>query len=212
MSKIDFVGRSTSIMHIGRFRLGMRTFKTALSVVLCVLLFHVLGRDNPLIATIAAVVSLRQDMTSTVSIGKERILGNTVGSVAAMIYLLVQHFFPQTLFLQLVLLPILVALVVILQDGIDNNSGIITGIATFILISLSTPQGESVIVALDRILDTFIGVGVAIFLNTVIKPPKMEEQREIENDLAKLKEQEQDLQDTLTQVHEKIKAKEKDEK
>lgn len=199
-------------MHIGRFRLGMRTFKTALSVVLCVLLFHVLGRDNPLIATIAAVVSLRQDMTSTVSIGKERILGNTVGSVAAMSYLLVQHFFLQTLFLQLVLLPILVALVVIFQDGIDNNSGIITGIATFILISLSTPQGESVIVALDRILDTFIGVGVAIFLNTVIKPPKMEEQREIENDLAKLKEQEQDLQDTLTQVHEKIKAKEKDEK
>jgi len=212
LSKIDFVGRSTSIMHIGRFRLGMRTFKTALSVVLCVLLFHVLGRDNPLIATIAAVVSLRQDMTSTVSIGKERILGNTVGSVAAMSYLLVQHFFLQTLFLQLVLLPILVALVVIFQDGIDNNSGIITGIATFILISLSTPQGESVIVALDRILDTFIGVGVAIFLNTVIKPPKMEEQREIENDLAKLKEQEQDLQDTLTQVHEKIKAKEKDEK
>ncbi len=89
-------------MHIGigRFRLGMRTFKTALSVVVCVLLFHVLGRDNPLIATIAAVVSLRQDMTSTVSIGKERILGNTVGSVAAMIYLVVQHFFPHTLFLQ----------------------------------------------------------------------------------------------------------------
>ncbi|MDN6258079.1 MAG: aromatic acid exporter family protein, partial [Tetragenococcus halophilus] len=126
-------------MHIGigRFRLGMRTFKTALSVVVCVLLFHVLDRDNPLIATIAAVVSLRQDMTSTVSIGKERILGNTVGSVAAMVYLVVQHFFPHTLFLQLVLLPILVAIVVIFQDGIGNNSGIITGIATFILITLS---------------------------------------------------------------------------
>jgi len=190
----------------------MRTFKTALSVVICVLLFHVLGRDNPLIATITAIVSLRQDMTSTVSIGKERILGNTVGSLAAMIYLVVQHFLPQTLLLQLTLLPTLVALVVIFQDGIDNNSGIITGIATFILITLSTPQGESVIVALDRIVDTFIGVGVAIFLNTVLKPPKMEEQREIENDLTKLKEQEQGLQDSLDEVHQKIKDKEKDEK
>lgn len=199
-------------MHIGRFRLGMRTFKTALSVVVCVLLFHVLGRDNPLIATITAVVSLRQDMTSTVSIGKERILGNTVGSIAAMIYLLVQHFLPQTLFLQLTLLPILVALVVIFQDGIDNNSGIITGIATFILITLSTPEGESVIVALDRIVDTFIGVGVAIFLNTILKPPKVEEQREIENDLTKLKEQEHDLQGSLDKVHQKIKDKEKDDK
>lgn len=194
-------------MHIGRFRLGMRTFKTALSVVICVLLFNIFGRDNPLIATITAVVSLRQDMTSTVSIGKERILGNTVGSIAAMIYLIVQHFVPYTMLLQLVLLPILVAVVVIFQDGIDNNSGIITGIATFILITLSTPQGESVIVALDRIVDTFIGVGVAIFLNTAIKPPETEEQREIENDLTKLKEQEQELQDELSQVHEKIKNK-----
>lgn len=209
-----FIGRSTNTTHIGigRFRLGMRTFKTALSVVVCVLLFHVLGRDNPLIATIAAVVSLRQDMTSTVSIGKERILGNTVGSVAAMIYLVVQHFFPHTLFLQLVLLPILVAIVVIFQDGIGNNSGIITGIATFILITLSTPQGESVIVALDRIVDTFIGVGVAIFLNIVIKPPETEEQREIENDLTKLKEQEQELQDELSQIHDRIKNEEKKDK
>lgn len=196
-------------MHIGRFRLGMRTFKTALSVVLCILLFHLLGRDNPLIATIAAVFSLRQDMTTTVTSGKERILGNTVGSVAAMIYLLVQHVFPQTLFLQLILLPILVASVIIFQDGINNNSGIITGIATLILITLSTPQGESVIVALDRIVDTFIGTGIAIFLNTVLRPPEVEEQREIENDLAKLKEQEQDLQSSLTKVHERIKTKEK---
>lgn len=199
-------------MHVGRFRLGMRTFKTALSVVLCVLLFHVLGRDNPLIATITAVVSLRQDMTSTVSIGKERILGNTVGSIAAMIYLLVQHFLPQTLFLQLILLPVLVALVIIFLDGIDNNSGIITGIATFILITLSTPQGESVIVALDRIVDTFIGVGVAIFLNTILRPPEIEKEKEIESDLTELKGKEQDLQETLAKVHEKIKDKEKDEK
>lgn len=199
-------------MHVGRFRLGMRTFKTALSVVLCVLLFHVLGRDNPLIATITAVVSLRQDMTSTVSIGKERILGNTVGSIAAMIYLLVQHFLPQTLFLQLILLPVLVALVIIFLDGIDNNSGIITGIATFILITLSAPQGESVIVALDRIVDTFIGVGVAIFLNTILRPPEIEKEKEIESDLTELKGKEQDLQETLAKVHEKIKYKEKDEK
>ncbi|MDN6265759.1 MAG: FUSC family protein, partial [Tetragenococcus halophilus] len=93
-----------------------------------------------------------------------------------------------------------------------NNSGIITGIATFILITLSTPQGESVIVALDRIVDTFIGVGVAIFLNIVIKPPETEEQREIENDLTKLKEQEQELQDELSQIHDRIKNEEKKDK
>lgn len=198
-------------MQIGRFRLGMRTFKTFLSVVLCILLFHILGRDNPLIATISAVFALRQDMTTTVNSGKERILGNTVGSVAAMVYLFARSVIPQTLFLQLVLLPILVACVIIFQDGIGNNTGIITGIATLILITLTTPQGDSIIVALDRIIDTFIGTGVAIFLNSILRPPNVEEQREIENDLSDLKEKEQDLQDSLAKVHKKIQDKEKDE-
>ncbi|GMA47001.1 FUSC family protein [Tetragenococcus muriaticus] len=198
-------------MQIGRFRLGMRTFKTSLSVVLCILLFHILGRDNPLIATISAIFALRQDMTTTVNSGKERILGNTVGSVAAMVYLFARSVIPQTLFLQLVLLPILVACVIIFQDGIGNNTGIITGIATLILITLTTPQGDSIIVALDRIIDTFIGTGVAIFLNSILRPPNVEKQREIENDLSDLKEKEQDLQDSLAKVHKKIQDKEKDE-
>ncbi|OUK39100.1 hypothetical protein BU183_05660, partial [Enterococcus faecium] len=42
-------------MQFGRFRLGMRTIKSAL-----------------------AVFSLRQDLTTTVSFGKSRIIGNTL--------------------------------------------------------------------------------------------------------------------------------------
>lgn len=66
-------------MHLGRFRIGMRTLKTAIAVMICILLFHFTDRGEPLIAALAAVFSLRQDLTTTVSFGKSRILGNSLG-------------------------------------------------------------------------------------------------------------------------------------
>ena len=68
--------------------------------------------------------------------------------------------------------PALVAFIIVLSDGINNNSGIISGIATMLLITLSVPQGESFIFALDRVLDTFIGTLIAIFINFVLRPPE----------------------------------------
>lgn len=48
-------------MKIGNYRIGMRTFKTGLSVMLCLLLFHFLDREPPMIAALSAVFGLRED-------------------------------------------------------------------------------------------------------------------------------------------------------
>ena len=61
-------------MQFGRFRLGMRTIKSALAVFLCILFFHLTQRGIPMIAALSAVFSLRQDLTTTVSFGKSRII------------------------------------------------------------------------------------------------------------------------------------------
>lgn len=73
-------------MQFGRFRLGMRTIKSALAVFLCILFFHLTQRGIPMIAALSAVFSLRQDLTTTVSFGKSRIIGNTLGGTLAIIY------------------------------------------------------------------------------------------------------------------------------
>lgn len=75
-------------MYFGRFRIGMRTMKTALSVMICILLFRFLDRGQPLIAALSAVFSLRQDLTTTVSFGRSRVLGNTIGGIMAIIFFL----------------------------------------------------------------------------------------------------------------------------
>ena len=191
-------------MQFGRFRLGMRTIKTAIAVMLCILLFRFLNRGQPLIAALSAVFSLRQDLTTTLSFGKSRVLGNSIGGATAIIYFFMKQYFNNDFLIELLVLPALVAFIIVLSDGINNNSGIISGIATMLLITLSVPQGESFIFALDRVLDTFIGTLIAIFINFVLRPPEKEKQAEIKEDLVVLKERETELKTMLEDVQEEI--------
>lgn len=192
-------------MHLGRFRIGMRTMKTALAVMICILLFQITNRREPLIAALAAVFSLRQDLTTTVSFGRSRILGNSMGGLFAIFYFFVKQFVHQDFLLELLLLPLLVALIIIISDGINNNAGIVSAIATMLLITLSVTRSESIFFALQRVVDTFIGTFVAIAINFIILPPEKEKESEIKEDLVILKQKEAKLKEMLQQVQTQIK-------
>ncbi|MDA9470115.1 FUSC family protein [Enterococcus sp. 5H] len=190
-------------MEIGPFRLGMRTLKTALAVMLCIVLFKVLDRGAPMIAALAAVFSLRQDLTTSVSFGKSRILGNTLGGGLAIVYILTKDLFSNDFLVELFLMPLLVIIVIVLSDGMNNNSGIISAIATLLLIALSVPQGESFSFALSRVIDTFIGTFIGIGLNFFFRPKPQEEERAIDEDLAELDKKEKELQALRLKIQQK---------
>lgn len=192
-------------MEFGRFRLGMRTIKSALAVFLCILFFHVTDRGLPMIAALSAVFSLRQDLTTTVSFGRSRIIGNSIGGFLGIIYFLVKNYFHNDFLVELFLLPVLVVIVIVVSDGINNNSGIISAIATLLLIALSVPQGESSLYAIQRVLDTFIGTFIAIGINFFLRPPETEKKEELVEDLVELQKKEAWLRENLAEVEEQIK-------
>ncbi|VTX55103.1 Uncharacterised protein [Enterococcus hirae] len=192
-------------MEFGRFRLGMRTIKSALAVFLCILFFHVTDRGLPMIAALSAVFSLRQDLTTTVSFGRSRIIGNSIGGFLGIIYFLVKNYFHNDFLVELFLLPVLVVIVIVVSDGINNNSGIISAIATLLLIALSVPQGESSLYAIQRVLDTFIGTFIAIGINFFLRPPETEKKEELVEDLVELQKKESLLRENLAEVEEQIK-------
>lgn len=192
-------------MEFGRFRLGMRTIKSALAVFLCILFFHVTDRGLPMIAALSAVFSLRQDLTTTVSFGRSRIIGNSIGGFLGIIYFLVKNYFHNDFLVELFLLPVLVVIVIVVSDGINNNSGIISAIATLLLIALSVPQGESSLYAIQRVLDTFIGTFIAIGINFFLRPPETEKKEDLVEDLVELQKKEALLRENLAEVEEQIK-------
>ncbi|MBL1230343.1 FUSC family protein [Enterococcus sp. BWB1-3] len=198
-------------MVIGPFRLGMRTMKSALAVMICILLFKIFDRGGPMIAALSAVFSLRQDLTSSLAFGKSRVIGNSIGGMLALLYFFVLKYFSNDFMVELFFLPFLVIIVIVLSDGIGNNPGIISAIATLLMIALSVPQGESVYYAFERVLDTFIGTFVAISINFLIRSKPIEKQRQIDEDLLELEKKEKELEKLRKKINKRIDEKKETE-
>jgi flotillin len=109
-------------MQFGRFRLGMRTMKSALAVFLCILIFHLFDRGIPMIAALSAVFSLRQDLTTTFSFGRSRIIGNLLGGGLGIFYFFVKSYFHNDFLVELIVLPLLVIIVIVLSSKLDVST------------------------------------------------------------------------------------------
>lgn len=189
-------------MKIGQFhfRLGLRTVKTALSVAVCLLFYHFTHFGSPMVTAIAAVFALRENISSTYSFGKSRIIGNTLGGVAALTYFALESYASNTFLLQLIGIPLLIILIIVFSDGINNNTGIIGSIATFLIIALSGPTTNKIAYAIERVVDTFIGTFIAIGVNSLIKPPKKEKIIELVDEIDILEKQITKLEDDLNKA------------
>ena len=156
-------------MKLGSFRLGMRTFKTGLAVMIIVAIFVLIDRGNPMIAALSAVFSLRQDFETTVEFGKSRVLANALGGGFAIAY------FNEASLVQILVLPTFLMLLISINDGIGNNKGIIGSTAALLMIALTIPADATYMYAVERVFDTFIGTVIAILMNIGVHPKKPEE-------------------------------------
>ena len=148
-----------------KFRLGMRTFKPGLSVFLVLALFSLFDLEGLQISALTAVFSLREDFDRSVSFGASRIFGNSIGGLCALGYYLLRGWLGGDTWVMLLFVPILTMLTIMINVACNNKSGIIGGVAALLIITLSIPQGDTIIYVFSRILETFAGVFVAIMVN-----------------------------------------------
>ncbi len=78
---------------IKKFKLGMRTLKTGLSVFLVLLVFHLFGWKGLQIGALTAVFSLREDFDKSVHFGFSRIIGNSIGGLLSLVFLHSMRYF-----------------------------------------------------------------------------------------------------------------------
>lgn len=168
-------------MKWGKFRLGLRTLKTALSVMICLILFRFFEKDSgnyaisAMIASLSAVFSLRQDINQTVKLGKARLFGNALGGLIALVYTLLQQVIHHSVLLEIIGVPLLVIVLIVISDALNNNTGIIGATSTLLIIALTIPKNQSLAYTALRVLDTFVGIFIAFLVNRFIKPQQPEE-------------------------------------
>ena len=149
-----------------QLHVGWRTIKTAVSAMLVAIVYCLIGR-NPAFACIGVIFGLGYDMEDSIKNGGNRLFGTLIGGLLSIVvfrfYLI---FFPQgghTVYLAVLLgfaIVILILLCSYFWPGGVQPGGVVLCIVLF-----STPVDSYIPYALNRILDTSIGVIVALAVN-----------------------------------------------
>ncbi|MGL4847896.1 MAG: FUSC family protein [Clostridium sp.] len=159
-------------MKLNFHKIGLRNIKTALAVVICMLIFKVVGDENPFYACIAAVICMKDTVSNSFKMGKDRLIGTIIGAIFGTIFIWVLINF--TVFDSYI--PFVSGIGIVLSIytcNLFNKPGSVTiSCIVFLVIMVNYNGPQSYAYALSRSIDTAIGIIVAILVNKYFNPPK----------------------------------------
>lgn len=154
--------------QFGRFRLGLRTIKTALAIFIILIFTHLFhrGQSAAMIAGISAIIAVRDSYSATLHASKARFIGSALGGTLAVIYYFFYLLSGQNFVVQMILIPLFVLVNIVIMDGFKLHPGLVGANATLLIIGLTISENAYVAYALNRVFDTFFGVAVATLVNS----------------------------------------------
>lgn len=145
-------------------KIGMRTIKTGVGVTLCSLFSQYLNQ-SPTVSAVACLISMQDTVSGSLETGFNRIKGTLFGGIIGFLILLL---FPGN--------PLFCGLGIIFTIYACNllglNKSISISCVTFLSIQMGfSDSSPAIIYSLNRILDTCIGVIIAIIVNFSLARP-----------------------------------------
>ncbi|OJG53951.1 hypothetical protein RV06_GL000570 [Enterococcus haemoperoxidus] len=129
-------------------------------------------------AAITTVFTLREDMENTLKYGKHRIIGNVMGAIMSIAVIAVFNWLGRTELVQLIFIPVIITLMIALLASLGYHEGTVGACATLLTIVFMIPADQSYGYAFARVVDSFIGMGIALLVNYFI-PLKLSKRRMI---------------------------------
>ena len=148
--------------------IGMRNLKTAIAAALCALMYYFWGR-SPAFACVGAIFGMGSNLTDSKRHGGNRLFGTVIGGLLGLALFRVYLIFHPEGGHSLLLVPLVfvgtVLLIVLCQ--IFWPGGVQPGGVVLCIILFNTPVESYVSYALNRILDTGVGVVMALVVNSL---------------------------------------------
>ena len=148
---------------------GLRIIKTGLAVLIAMLISYFRpGEGLDFYSAIAAIICMQQSVHETFHKGLGRIIGTIFGGAMGLCFLLL---FPENSLpdiLRIIIIAILVTLIIWIMASVNKKDAV--SIAGIVFLSVSINHAEDIVpfnFALNRVIDTLIGVLVAFFVNYI---------------------------------------------
>ena len=162
--------------------IGARIMKSSLGSLICVAIYFLrellpIGSGIPFYSILAVLWCIQPYTTSTLAMAKQRTIGTFLGAAYGLAFLLVFRALgggnKTTVYITscLMLIPVLYTTVLLEKRNASYFSCVV-----FLTIAFNHSFDENpYLFAFDRVLDTLIGIGVGVLLNSAHRPVKQKE-------------------------------------
>ncbi|MFV0551313.1 MAG: FUSC family protein [Anaerorhabdus sp.] len=147
-------------------KLGLRSIKTAISTTLCAIIYILIDR-NSTFACIGAVFGMETSTETPWKSGSNRFIGTIIGGCLGMVFFYLQQQTTGKL-MQIVFLLIGITCFIILSQFLGYPGAIQGGAVVFYIVMLNTPHDEYISYAINRMIDTGVGVFISILINVLL--------------------------------------------
>ena len=152
-----------------KFPIGMRTIKTVTAVYLCFVIDNFRSGGVPFYAAIAAVLCVQKDIHSSIKAAKNREIATLIGGLFGMCFLIFEKyvFLIKTPLLRYLALSLLLIPIIQVSVVFSLQSGTYLMCVVFLCVTVTHGSDESpVLFAISRMMDTTIGIAVALAINS----------------------------------------------
>lgn len=154
--------------------IGLRLVKSAVAVFICFLIHFIRGQEEvPFYAVFTALFCMQNDLGSSKTNAKIRILGTTIGAFWGCLVLMINLYILENvselykyLLVSIAIIPVIYMTVLIKKKNISFFTGVVfLGIAV-----TRVTDSNPYFFVLNRVLDTLIGIFVSIGVNQISLP------------------------------------------
>ena len=168
--------------------IGMRIVKTGLVVFFTLLIYSLWNRPDSgaFLAVAAGIVSMQDTMGYSLRIGIVRLLATAIGGVLGVIcvWLISALGIRDMAVLYALALALSTILCIIICVWLNLREGSVLSIVVCLAILINMEPSDSYVYALNRAIDTGIGIVLSVILNLAIRRPPMRKQDKMDKRLG----------------------------
>jgi len=177
MKKFDFF----ELDEVPNLRVGRRIIKTVIAVFICAIIAYFRGTSTAIVSMVAAVICIQETRDKSVTNAVNRIIGTILGGLLGAgclyfarltgLYGIVPLYY---LFVSVMLIPIILLTLLMRRPSVSAFSCIV-----FLMVTVTVSPGAGpVMYAVDRTIETLIGIVVALLVNRLL--PKIKKSGDAE--------------------------------
>ncbi len=164
-------------MKLDMPKVGMRTIKTAVAVVVCYLIFlpfallpdgHLLRHISAANACIAAVICMQSSIEQSLSLGVSRIVGTILGGLVGLVGLLLDGWLGRTSLFTGLVLGGAVVLALWLCLLIKQPAACVMACVVLCVIMLAQTGADRYFYVIFRVVESIMGIAVALAVNLLL--------------------------------------------